>query len=420
MLTTLIRKEVKEMLTRSTIIAMVVMAGLFSFIGNFISSAQEEITTSIIEGTTVVAVENHDGGQYAAIVIASISENANVVYNGPSHEEARATLIANDGVALIAIPGDFSQSIANGHQAKISVLWLMQGAGITDTIPGAVIDSLLGVALQGISRQMINNNSSLNPDIVFDPALVNHTTEFNGNTIDGLTPGEINALISTRTMVIPIAIIMLVIMGSTSVISSMGMEKENRTLETLLSMPIRRSHIILSKIIGSAIAGLALGLIYMVGFFNYFNSLSGSMGNITALELGALDYVLIGLTVFAALLAGLCLAIILGTFASSYRQAQSLTFPIIGLAMLPMMVTMFMDFNTMTPVLKVIIFAIPFSHPMMAMKALMSGNYPLVIAGIIYSIAFTGVMVAITVRIFTTDRVVIGSAQRRIKLALKK
>jgi ABC-2 type transport system permease protein len=223
-------------------------------------------------------------------------------------------------------------------------------------------------------------------------------------------------------MVIPIAIMMLVIMGSTSVISSMGMEKENRTLETLLSMPVRRSHIVLSKIIGSAVAGLALGLIYMIGFFNYFNSLSGSSGNLAALglELGAGDYVLIGLTVFAALVAGLCLAIILGTFASSYRQAQSLTFPIIGLAMLPMMITMFMDFETMSPILKVVIFAIPFSHPMMAMKALMLDNYPLVISGILYSLAFTGVMVAITARIFTTDRVVVGSPRGKFKLSLKR
>jgi len=419
MLTTLIRKEVKEMLTRSTIIAMVVMAGIFSFIGSFISNTQDEITTSIIEGTTVVAVENHDSGKYAAIFVAAINEKANVAYYGPSREEARSALDAQGGMALIAIPADFSQNIDAGHQAKIAVLWLMQGAGITDALPGAVIDSLLNMAKLEISREMIANSSSLNPDIVFDPTGIDNTTEFNGTTIDDLTPGEINALISTRTLIIPIAIMMLVIMGSTSVISSMGMEKENRTLETLLSMPIRRSHIILSKIIGSAIAGLILGLFYMVGFFNYFNSISGSSSSLAALELGVVDYVLIGLTVFAALLAGLCLAIILGTFASSYRQAQSLTFPIIGLAMLPMMVTMFMDFGTMSPVLRVIIFAIPFSHPMMAMKALMLNNYPLVIGGILYSLAFTGVMVAITARIFTTDRVIVGSA-RRLKLPIKR
>jgi len=422
MLTTLIRKEIKEMLTRSTIITMVIMACIFSFVGNFVSKIQDEVVTSITDGTAIVAVENQDDGPYAATLVASLDEGANIVYRGTSHEEARAALIERGGIALISIPETFSQDIAAGRQAKISVLWLMQGAGISDAMPGAVIDLLLTTAKQEISRQLIIDNSPLAPDIILEPTIVDNTTEFRGKTVVGLTPSEINNLLSARTMVIPIAIMMLVIMGSTSVISSMGMEKENRTLETLLSMPVRRSHIILSKIIGSATAGLALGLIYMVGFINYFNSLSGSLGNLAALELELVagDYVLIGLSVFAALLAGLCLAIILGTFASSYRQAQSLTFPIIGLAMLPMMLTMFMDFETMSPLLKVITFAIPFSHPMMAMKALMLDNYALVISGIIYSLAFTGVMVAITVRIFTTDRVVVGSVPSKFKLALKR
>jgi len=422
MLITLIRKEIKEMLTRSTIIMVVVMAGIFSLMGSLISDIQDDMVTNIADGTTIIAVENRDGGPYSSTFIASLSKGANVIYSGSSYEEAYATLAANEGVALITISQDFSLNISTGHQAEVAVLWLIQGAGIADTIPGAVIDLLLTTAGQEISRQLIASNGSFFPDIVLNPVIINNTTEFRGKTVDGLTPIEINNFINTRTMIIPIAIMMLIIMGSTSVISSMGMEKENRTLETLLSMPIHRSHIIMSKIIGSAVAGLALGLIYMVGFVNYFNSLGGFSENLAALELelGTGDYVLIGLTVFAALLAGLCLAIILGTFASSYRQAQSLTFPIIGLAMLPMMVTMFMDFATMPPILKVITFAIPFSHPMMAMKALMLDNYPLVLSGLAYSLVFTGVMVVIAVRIFTTDRVVIGSAPGKFKLAFRK
>lgn len=422
MLLALIRKELKEMLTRSTIITMVVMACIFSFVGNFISGIQEDMVTSMVDGTTVVAIENRDSGPFAATFIASLNKNANVVYDGSSYEEARAALAAEEGTALITIPEDFSQSITAGQQASVSVLWIMQGASITDAMPVALVGSLLDAAKQDISFQLITNGSTLAPNIVLDPMVVDNTTEFRGKTVAGLTPGEISTILSTRTMIIPVAIMMLVIMGATSVISSMGMEKENRTLETLLSMPVRRSYIILSKIIGSAIAGLAMGLIYMVGFFNYFRSLSGASGDLTTLglELGAGDYVLIGLSVFAALLAGLCMATILGTFASSYRQAQSLTFPIIGMAMLPMMLTMFMDFETMSPVLKIVTFAIPFSHPMMSMQALMLDNYFLVISGIAYSIVFTGVMVAITVRIFTTDRVVIGSSPGKLKLSFKK
>jgi ABC-2 type transport system permease protein len=70
----------------------------------------------------------------------------------------------------------------------------------------------------------------------------------------------------------------------------------------------------------------------------------------------------------------------------------------------------------MSPLLKFVIFVIPFSHPMMAMKALMMDNYLLVIGGIGYSLVFTVIMVMLTVRIFTSDRVVTGSMPRTFKL----
>jgi ABC-2 type transport system permease protein len=160
---------------------------------------------------------------------------------------------------------------------------------------------------------------------------------------------------------------------------------------------------------------LIMGVIYMAGFYSYFNSLGGSTVSLQdmGLALNSLDYILIGLSVFTALLAALCLSIILGSFASNYRSAQTLTFPIIGLAMLPMMLTMFQDFDTMSMGMKLLIFLIPFSHPMMAMKALMMDNYPLVIGGITYSLGVTAVLVLIATWVFTTDRVVTGTASRK-------
>lgn len=422
MLFSLIRKEVKEMLNKATLIYIVAVAIIFSFIGNVISDAQKEVTTSITEGSTVIAVQNLDNSAYSSLLIDSIDRGADIVYDGTSYVEARSVLSEKQGVALLTIPEDFGAKISSNEQATLEVLWVMSGAGIADAMPGSVIDTLLSNAKQDLSRQLIAENSSLQPDIVLNPASTDNTTEFQGKTIAGMTPNEVSGLLATRTMVIPIAIMMLIIMGSTSVISSMGMEKENRTLETLLTLPVSRSKIVLSKIVGSAVAGLVMGVIYMAGFYTYFNSFGGASVNMSdlGLELGAVDYGLIGLTVFVTLLAALCTAIILGTFASSYRQAQSLTFPIIGMAMLPMMLTMFMDFETMSPLLKVITFIIPFSHPMMAMKALMLDNYPLVIGGILYSMAFTAAMVAITVRIFTTDRVVIGTMPRTFKLSFLK
>jgi len=208
---------------------------------------------------------------------------------------------------------------------------------------------------------------------------------------------------------------MLIIMAGSSVIASMGLEKENKTLETLLTLPVRRSHIVIGKMVGSALVGMIMAAIYMIGFSRYMSSFQSSAINLAdfGLGLGMQDYLLVGVSLFTALLAGLSLCIVLGTFAKNYRSAQALIFPITAVALISAFTVMFKDFDTIPAVLRIIVFAIPFTHPMMAMRSLMLDNYALVIGGIAYTAVFTVVMVLVAVRIFNSDRLLTGSVQRR-------
>jgi hypothetical protein len=90
--------------------------------------------------------------------------------------------------------------------------------------------------------------------------------------------------------------------------------------------------------------------------------------------------------------------------AKNYKSAQTLTFPITMLAMIPMFITMFTDFETLPLALKIFTFAIPFSHPMMAPRSLIFKDYLLVLGGIIYVTIFAIIIIAIVVWIFKTDR----------------
>jgi ABC-2 type transport system permease protein len=164
--------------------------------------------------------------------------------------------------------------------------------------------------------------------------------------------------------------------------------------------------------------GLIMAAIYMLGLSRYMASFQISDINLAnfGLALGVPDYLLIGISLFTALLAGLALCIVLGTFARNYRSAQTLIFPIAALAMISMFTTIFKDFDTLPPMLRILVFAIPFSHPMMVMRALMIDNYSLVIGGIAYNAVFTVIMVWIAVRIFNSDRLLTGSVRRRVGL----
>ena len=216
---------------------------------------------------------------------------------------------------------------------------------------------------------------------------------------------------SSQSMFVPIMIMLIIVMIGSIVISSMGNEKENKTLETLLTMPVSRTSIVFGKLVGAAIVGLLMAVIYMLGMSYYFSSLMGSasidLGQY-GMTLGIMDYVLVGISLFAALVFALALCMILGIFTKNYKAAQTMTLPVTFLAMIPMFVTMFTDFDTLPLVAKAVVFAIPFSHPMIAMRALMFDDYVLVLSGIAYSSMMALLVMFIAVTLFKKDILLTG------------
>jgi ABC-2 type transport system permease protein len=410
MIGNIIKKEFRELFTFSTLIPLVVIAVVFGLVGQSIGNIEERM-----DEKPVIGIVDMDDGDFSDIAMSVLTEKAEFIYDGSDVEQGIQEVREKDGVALLVIPDNFSQNIYANHPGQIEIYWLMRGAGMMDSISSGTVEGLIQAVNQGISSELIQQDSSFDPALVLSPTKRVETTFFKGNEVEGLSASQLGNILSSQSIVVPIVVMMLIIMAGASVISSMGMEKENKTLETLLTLPVRRSHIVIGKIVGSALVGLIMAGIYMIGFSRYMTSFQLSDVNLAdfGLALGTQDYLLIGISLFTALLAGLSLCIVLGTFAKNYRSAQTLIFPITALAMICMFVTMFKDFDTIPAALRVLVFAIPFYHPMMAMRALMMGNYALVIGGIAYTALFTVIMIVVAVRIFNSDRLLTGSVQRR-------
>jgi ABC-2 type transport system permease protein len=319
-------------------------------------------------------------------------------------------------VALIIIPENFTKQILNGQPGQIEVYWIMKGAGLMDTISSSILQSLITYINTNISTELIQGNSSVNASFILTPTRKVETTYFKDREFKDLSPDAIVSMLSSQSMLIPIVMMMIIIMAGSIVITSMALEKENKTLETLLTLPVNRTSIVTGKIVAAAVIGLLLSVIYMVGMSYYFQGL-GVSGGVNIAKYGltptAQDYILIGISLFVTLIAGLALCMLLGTFAKNYKSAQTLTFPITMLALIPMFITMFTDYDTLPFALKIFTFAIPFSHPMMAPRALIFHDYITVIGGIVYVLIFAIITISIVVWIFKTDRLLTGSTRRK-------
>jgi len=416
----IIKKELKELLTPATILPIVVIALIFGSIGSSMEGIQEEL-----DEKPVLGFINEDNNTLSTIVTSVLENESEIIFNSSDIADKQYGLEQvkqQDGMALIVINKNFSTDILNDTRGGLEVYWMMKGAGLFDTISSGVVEQLIISINREISKALIEDNTTVNASIALWPTSRIDTTYFKDKEI-GLSPGAISGMLSSQSMLIPIVIMMIIIMAGNMVISSMALEKENKTLETLLTLPVKRTHIVTGKIVASAIIGLLFAVVYMFGMSRYFQGfqMSGEL-NLADFDLAltSSDFLLIGISLFITLIAALALCMLLGTMAKNYKSAQTLTFPVTMLAMIPMFVTMFADFDTLPLALKGLLFAIPFSHPMMASRALIFNDYVLVIGGIIYVLIFAIVTISIVVWVFKTDRLLTGSTRTKKLFSFKK
>lgn len=408
----IIRKEIRELLTPATFVPIILIALIFGTMGNSMQGIQQQATTP-----PIIGVITEDNGTLGTIASTILHDQAKVVFNSTSSNDTQfglEILKQKDGIALIVIPHNFTERIRTEHPGNIKIYWIMKGAGLLDTISSSIFESIIVDINTNISKKLISDNTSINASFILSPTQRVETTSFKNLEFPGISPNTISGMLSSQSLLIPIIMMMIIIMAGSIVISSMALEKENKTLETLLTLPVKRTSIVSGKIIAAAIIGLLLAVIYMVGMQYYFAGFQFSTGvNLASygLILTSADFIWIGISLFIALIAGLSLCMLLGTFAKSYKSAQTLTFPITMLAMIPMFITMFADFDTLPLALKIFTFAIPFSHPMMAPRALLFHDYTLVIGGIVYIAIFAIVTISIVVWVFKTDRLLTGTTK---------
>jgi len=95
----------------------------------------------------------------------------------------------------------------------------------------------------------------------------------------------------------------------------------------------------------------------------------------------------------------------MSAFSENVRGAQALIGYVYPLIFIPSLALIYLDVNTLPLALKAVLFAIPYSHPIIAAKAVVVGDYGTVIFGIIYVAIFTIVIMYAASRLFATEKI---------------
>jgi len=399
-------KELKELIRDPKILVGMIVVPLLMFpfmgfvLGYAVQSAQERAETA-----TVLVLDN-DGGDWSQVFVDYLNYSMKVaVVSDLSPEEvlAQDLLSKNNSTQFIEIPAGFSANLTahiGGNRnvtARVNVYGIFSGGGIFSDIGSSLADSVV----YGFNRYIV-------PDVVYTAK----STVINGEIQEGIDPSMLSSLMLIQTLALPITIMILLTYAMQIAATAVAMEKEEKTLETLLTLPVDRFAILMGKLSGSIfVAGIG-ALAYMVGFNYMMGSFMVGIQtgvSVDLVELGLVPspfgHLLLGISLFVTLLSALALAVIMSAFSEDVRGVQALVGYIYQLIFLPALALMYLDINTLPLALKAILFAIPYSQPIIASKAVIMSDYTTVIFGIIYVTAFTLVVMYVASRLFATEKI---------------
>jgi ABC-2 type transport system permease protein len=410
--TNLLLKEIRELVNKQLVLSLLMMMAIFYFIGQMAKTEMKKAAA-----TQKISVMDLDRSELSQGLASSL-KTANFAIEWSREEDPEAAVRGaakrGDTHLLLVIPQGFGESVARFEQKEIVTYTFLRSFSIGGIRKSEILKAVIAATNSYLSDNLLRKKvPDVSPDVLKSPIKTKDFVIVKDKMAEG-SASAISGFVYSQGVFLPIILMMVIMYSSQMVISAIAMEKQNKTLETLLTVPIPRTSIVAAKMLAAGIVGLLSAVIYMVGMRSYIGGMVGDArggASVTAvikqlgLTLTGNGYLLLGISLFFALLCGLAMATILGVLAEDFRSAQSLMLPIMLMIFIPYLLSFFADINSLPLPVRLLVLAIPFSHPFLATPNIMLGHYPAVLYGILYMAVVFLVLVVIAARIFSTDRV---------------
>ncbi|MBS7616168.1 ABC transporter permease [Candidatus Bathyarchaeota archaeon] len=398
-------KEIKELVRDPKILLgmIVVPLVMFPVLGGVMSYAVESAQEKAAQATLVVV--DNDGGDWAQNFTASL-QLYGVQVSLESHveldkENVSRLLSEHNATQILEIPRGFSEAV-DAHfsnssvKAYVNFYGVLLGTSVFESVGSSLIEGLVSLY-----------NRRMAPDVLG----ITKLTIIKGEVYN-VDPAVVSSLMMSQSIAMPITIMILLTYAIQIAATSVAVEKEAKTLETLLTLPMDRLAILLGKLSGSILVAAIGAVAYMLGYSYLLGSIMSQIPVGANLDLAALGlvpsfygYLLLGVSLFVTMFSALALAVIMSAFAEDVRSAQSFVGYIYPLIFLPSFALMYLDITTLPYALRLVFYAIPFSHPIIASKAIIMGDYWTAVLGVIYVSAFTIIVMYAASRLFATEKI---------------
>lgn len=410
----LFKKELKEMLIPQLWIPFFAVIIVFLIIGN-VTNKQTQEQTNIKND---IAIADFDQSVLSNDAIKTISQFANIVSIQASDDLDFISQMQEKNIDIgLIIPKNFEKNILNSKKEKIKSYASINNFSVLAGKQLAILETSKKAINELVSDKLINTQLNIESIDNLKNPISNTDYILANNKIKQGNPNQVLNYLLSQTTSIPIVLFVVIVMASQMIAASVATEKENKTLETLLSLPISRKAIVVSKMLAAGLVSLMMAGIYMLAIKHFNSGISGVMSGINSnnneniaqiiqdlgLKFSTVGLLELGIILFLAILLALAIAMILGSFSEDAKSAQGLVAPLMILVMIPYFITLFMDINTLSLPIRYIIYAIPFSHVFLAIPNILLGNHTFIILGAVYMLILFIVFVLIAAKIFSSD-----------------
>lgn len=431
----LLKKEAMELITFQSLAGILVGVVMFILLGTVMNNVGEEMTQS---GQNV-AICDYDQTQTTKASIEGLKASGYTVHMIEGADDVTLSKKAAelDLDSLLVFPEGFEKALNTASPPEIRIVSVLKSfsmmsslgnaaQGAADSINNSISDMLILSGVTGAGD--IDPNQIRNPVTVAEVTVVADKSE-------KMSSAALMSFAMQQSIFIPIIVFLLITFATQLNASAIANEKSDKTLETLLSAPVSRLAVLGSKMCASAIFSLLMAAVFMVGFSSYMGGMMGGMtgGEISAstapitqalqnlgLQLGPMQYALIGVQLFLTISIALTISMILGSLAKDLKSAQSLIAPLMFVAMVPYLVTMLMDIGSLPTIAQVLVYAIPFTHTFTASANILFGNDLIFYGGMLYQVVFLVAVMFFAVRVFSTDKIFTMTLEFKKKRKSKK
>lgn len=361
---------------------------------------------------TQVAIVNFDNGNYGELLIKALNATPNVtvtVISAGSVEEALKKAVEAEHNVLVVIPSNFSEGIESNEVATVQIYGVFKGlsSGMAESVSEGRINAVINVLSEEIARLKVARLGVSNPGAVLHPIRAESKSYFMGRVVD-VPPTVVSQVLSSQSVSLPLIVFLMVTITAQMSAGAVAAEKENKTLETLLTLPVKRTTIVASKISGTAVMGLVAALAYMIGLRSYLGTFQVDTGiSLEELGLGLTPegMALFALIVFLTIIFALSLAMLLAVYAEDVQSANTVVSSVILPLAFPAFMLMFVDLTQVPTVARYALLALPFTHPIVAYRYALTGDYSSMLFSVAYLSVIALVTLYMTARIFSSEKV---------------